>query len=385
MSIPRSVGFPRMKNESGEVRVFLPEFIEYLSGLDTSIYIEEGYGARSGYTFEDYKRADPNIYMCSEEEAYQKDVVVILRSPKPKDLKKIKFGSVLISMLHYPTRPLRVGRLIKLGIKAISLDSIINDNNIRLVENMKAVAWNGLEAAFDWLEKDWPGMVRPNKKPIHVLILGTGMIGKHAIEAATKLGNVERNNDHISSNGPGAVAVSVGRNITSNPTVMKTLFEQADILVDATQRRDTSKPVVPNKWIAWLPEHAVIVDLAVDPYIPNADPPVVRGIEGIPQGNLDQYVFTPDDSKWDSLIPETIQSEHRRTTTTCYSWPGVHPEACMRHYARQLRPLIYHLIKKGYDNLSLNGDFFERALYRATLKAWLSGEAVNSPKKSGSD
>jgi alanine dehydrogenase len=385
MSKPGSVGFPRMKNEAGEVRVFLPEFVEYLSSLDTSIYIEEGYGARSGYTFEDYKQANPNIYMCSEEEAYQKDVVIVLRSPKPKDLKKIKNGSVLISMLHYPTRPLRVGRLIKLGIKAISLDSIINDINIRLVENMKAVAWNGLEAAFDWLANDWPVMARPDKKPIRVLILGTGMVGKHAIEAATKFGNIERNNEHIASNGPGAVALSVGRNITSNPIHMKTLFEQADILVDATQRRDTSKPVVPNHWIAWLPDHAVIVDLAVDPYILNTDPPIVRGIEGIPQGNLDQYVFTPDSPNWDNFIPESVNTTHRRTTTTCYSWPGVHPEACMRHYARQLQPLMYHLIKKGYDNLSLKGDYFERALYRATLKALLRGEAVNAPKKSGSE
>jgi alanine dehydrogenase len=37
-----------------------------------------------------------------------------------------------------------------------------------MVENMKAVAWNGLEAAFDWLEKDWTGLVRPDKKPINV-------------------------------------------------------------------------------------------------------------------------------------------------------------------------------------------------------------------------
>ncbi|GAB4426513.1 MAG: hypothetical protein Kow002_15800 [Anaerolineales bacterium] len=385
MSLPQSVGFPRMKNETGEVRVFLPEFIEYLSEFGVSIYIEEGYGARSGYTFADYKRAAPNIFMCSEEEAYQQDVVIILRSPKPEDFKKLKRGAVLMSMLHYPTRPLRVSQLKALGVKAISLDSIINDDNIRLVENMKAVAWNGLEAAFDWLEKKWPGLLRPDKKPIHVLILGTGMVGKHAIEAATKFANVERNSEHIASNGPGAVALSVGRNVTSNPAVMKELFHQADILVDATQRRDTSKPVVPNDWIAWLPEHAVVVDLAVDPYTLNTDPPVVRGIEGIPQGNLDQYLFHPDDPNWDSHVPESIPSKHRRTTATCYSWPGVHPEACMRHYARQLKPLMYHLMKKGYDNLSLQGDYFERALYRATLKAWLNGEAIGTTKKSGSE
>jgi alanine dehydrogenase len=375
MSVPKSIGFPRMQQEAGEKRVFLPDFIRYLVGLGAHVYIEEGYGARSGYSFEDFKGADPKVHMCSREEAFQKDVSLILRSPKPDEFQLIEQGTILIAMLHYPTRPIRVARLKKLGIKAISLDSIANDNNMRLVENMKAVAWNGLEAAYDWLEKVWPGLVRPDEKPIQALILGTGMVGKHAVDAATKLGNIERNNDHIASNGPGAAAVSIGRNITSNATTMEALIRQADILVDATQRRNPSAPVVPNHWIAWLPKHAVIVDLAVDPYTLNTETPVVRGIEGIPQGNLDQYVFHPDDPKWDQLVPESIPSKHRRTTVTCYSWPGVHPEACMQHYARQLQPLMYHLFNKGYDGISIYGDYFERALYRGTLKAWLQGEA----------
>jgi alanine dehydrogenase len=374
MSIPKSIGFPRMQQEAGEKRVFLPEFIHYMEELGAQVYVEEGYGARSGFMFEDYKRASPNIHMCSREQAFQQDVVLILRSPKPDEFQLVKRGVTLIAMLHFHTRPIRLARLKKRGIRAVSLDSIVNDDNIRLVENMKAVAWNGLEAAFDWLEENWPGLVRPDKKPIQVLIIGTGMVGKHAVDAATKLGNIERNNDHIASNGPGAAAVSIGRNISSNPAMMERLFQETDILVDATQRRNSSVPVVPNHWITWLPEHAVIVDLAVDPYTLNTEKPVVRGIEGIPQGNLDQYVFHPDDSKWDQLVPESIPSKHRRTTVTCYSWPGVHPEACMHHYARQLQPLMYHLLKKGYEGISLSGDYFERALYRGTLKAFIQGE-----------
>jgi alanine dehydrogenase len=318
------------------------------------------------------------VFVCSHEEAFQQDVSLILRSPKPEEFKLVKRGTTLISMLHYPTRPKRVARLQELAINAISLDSIADDNNLRMVENMKAVAWNGIEVAFDWLEQYWPGLVRPDRKPINVLILGTGMVGKHAIEAATKLGNVERNIDHIASSGPGAVALSTGRNISANPVAMRTLMEQADILVDATQRRDTSRPVIHNDWIAWLPKHAVVVDLAVDPYSLDADPPVVRGIEGIPQGNLDQYIFPADDPKWDSMVPESIPSKNRRTTISCYSWPGVHPEACMLHYAHQLEPFMEVLFETGYDQLSLNGLYFERALYRAMLKAWMEQETLNA-------
>ena len=388
MAIPTTIGLPRMQNEAGEKRVFLPEFVQYLVDLGAEVFIEEGYGSRSGYNFEDYKGVNPSIHMCTREDAFQQDVALILRSPKPDEFSLVKRGTVLVSMLHYPTRPIRVKRFKELGIKAISLDSIVNDNNIRLVENMKAVAWNGLEAAFDWLERLWPGLMRPDGAPLQALILGTGMVGKHAVDAATKLGNIERNNDHIAAKGPGAIARSIGRNVATNAKTMQELFRQTDILVDATQRRNASKPVVPNSWIGWLPKHSVVADLAVDPYTLHANPPVVRGIEGIPQGDLDQYVFQPDDPKWDARVPESIPSRHRRTTVTCYSWPGVHPEACMKHYARQLEPLFYHLFKKGYDGISIHGDYFERALYRGTLKAWLQGEIDTSlvgPLQRGSE
>lgn len=372
MVIPQTIGFPRMCKEQGEKRVFLPRFIQFLAKRGASVYLEENYGARSDYTFNDYQKGLEHIHLCSRMDTWQKDIVIVLRSPTQTELEMIRPGSILISMLHYPTRPLRVQKLRKLGIYAISLDSIVSDSNIRLVENMKSVAWNGLETAFSILEEQWPGLHRPDSQPIHVLILGAGMVGKHAVEAATKLGNAERNQEHICENRPGAIALTIGRNMTYHTDRMKALLSRTDILVDATQRRNASRPVIPNAWLSCLPDHAVVTDLAVDPYTLNANPPVVRGIEGIPQGNLNKYVFSADDPDWHKTVPTSIPSTHRRTVVSCYSWPGIYPETCMRHYAGQLRPLLRRLLEVGYDGLSLKGDFFERALYRATLKAWLT-------------
>ncbi|MBN2149137.1 MAG: hypothetical protein JW726_17255 [Anaerolineales bacterium] len=374
MKPPINIGFPRMMKEAGEKRVFLPEFIQFLASHGLNVYIEEGYGSRSGFTFEDYQQANENISMCSREEAFGQDLVLTLRSPNLEEFEMLRTDACLITMLHFPTRPKRVEKLKAIGAKAISLDSIVNDSNLRLVENMHAVAWNGLEAAYDVLEKRWPGLIRPDQGPIKVLILGSGMVGKYAVDAATKLGNIERNNQHIHDHGPGAIAFTIGRNISTNPASMKMLLTQADILVDATQRRDSSKPVIPNEWLGWLPEHAVITDLAVDPYTMDIDPPVVRGIEGIPQGNLDKYIFLADDSDWDKSVPPSIPSHHRRTVVSCYSWPGVHPEVCMRHYAHQLEPLMEILIEKGYLGISIQGSYFERALFRGTLVNFLKKE-----------
>jgi alanine dehydrogenase len=366
MKNPIEVGFPRMHKEPGEKRVFPPDFIQMLTRF-ADVCLSEGYGSRLGYSFNDYRQGNPRVFQVEQREAMQKDFVIQLRSPNDDDFKWLKRGACLISMLHYNTRPKRVRILQELGVNSISLDSIVDDHNFRLVENMRAVAWNGLEVAFDILEKLWPGLERGDGNPIQALILGTGMIGKHAVEAATKLGNIERNARQIERDGPGSIAVSIGRNLTKNQTAMETLLRQVDLLVDATQRRDPSQPVVPNAWLAWLPEHAIVVDLAVDPYLLDHEPPVVRGIEGIPQGNLDKYIFLPGDPEWDKTVPTSIPSEHRRTTVSCYSWPGIHPAACMVHYARQMTPLMEELLTKGYHGLSFNGGYFDRALYRARL------------------
>ena len=365
----KSIGFPRMELEAGEKRVFLPDFIQQMARLGDRVVIEEGYGSRLGFDKADYRQGNNKVHHDSRQAAFEQDLVLILRAPDD-DLTRMNPGTILMSMLHYPTHPMRIPRFKELGLKTISLDNIINDNDVRLVENMKAVAWNGLEVAFDLLESRWPGLTRPDGLPIRVLLLGTGMVGRRAVDAAVHLGNVERNNQHIQRGGPGVVCEAVGRNVTVNPEKMTEMLKQTDVVVDATQRHNPAQPVVPNDWIQHLPQHAILLDLSVDPYIPESDPPVVRGIEGIPKGDLNKFVFQPEDLDWEDTIAAGVPTKHRRTAVTCYSWPGFHPEACMTHYAKQLDPLMPVLFEKGYDGLSMDGGYFERALYRATLKAW---------------
>lgn len=78
-----------------------------------------------------------------------------------------------------------------------------------------------------------------------------------------------------------------------------------------------------------------------------------------------------DDPQWAEAIPEKIPSDQRRTVVACYSWPGIHPEACMRHYGGQIRRLMRVLREKNYDTLSPDGLYFERALYRARFDTFI--------------
>ena len=376
-------GLPRMHVEQGERRDFLPKLVAGLEKRGVKVHLEYGYGAGMGLSEEDYLSVSPRVRFVSYQEVFEQQYVLVLRCPVDEDLKMLEPGSCLISMLHYPTRPQRVELLRLLEVEAISLDSIKDDSGRRMIENLRSVAWNGLEAGFQVLRRTYPspGMEDRTRAPVNATVLGVGAVGVLAVQAASRYGDVKLWKKLAEGGTPGVQVTAIDYDLAGREDVMHDILARTDILVDATQRRDASKPVVPNEWIAWLPEHAVIVDLSVDPYTLDADPPVVRGVEGIPQGNLDQYVFAVDDPKWDKLVPESIPSKHRRTTVTCYSWPGVHPKACMQHYGRQLEPLLYPLVEKGYDGISIEGDTYERALYRATLKAWLQDEADKSGRE----
>jgi len=377
-----TIGFPRMRKEPNERRDFLPPLVGLLTALGAEVYVETGIGSGMGYSDVDYTALSPDVHVTDEETAYPQDVVVVLRSPEGR-YEKLRRGSILISMLHFPTRPARVRLLRDLGIEGIALDMIAGDDGRRLVENLRSVAWNGVAAAFAALERRWPALLDVDRDPVRVTIMGAGQVGKHAVEFATKFGDDARNEAFMRQGLPGVEVVTTGRNLTRDVPYLKRRLAVTDILVDATQRHDPAVPIVPNAWLGLMPAHAVICDLVVDPYLLDADPKVVRGVEGIPQGSLDHWEFDPDDPAWDALPPE-IPTTERRAVVSCYSWPGVRPEPCMHVYGSQLAPLVETLIQAGgMDGIGQGGSFHARALWRGSLRAWLAGETTGPAAPGG--
>ena len=369
----RTVGLPRMHKEAGERRDFLPDFVAFLDRIGAErVVVEDGYGAGMGFTADDYLKASDKVRVGSYEECLAQDLVALVRCPSDDAIRKLRPGAVLLSMLHYPTRPNRVALLRERGVRGVSLDGLTDERGARMVENLEAVGWNGVRAAFQELSHHIRHFDQPGRRPTRVVVMGSGYVGGHACRAATRCGDPVLREALARKGVPGVAVTVVDYDVTGHENAMLDLLEHTDLLVDATARPDPSQYVIPNAWVGALPEHAVMLDLSVDPYDFTTTPPEVKGIEGMPEGNLDQFVFQPDDPVYREMDARIVRT-HRRTALSCYSWPGVDPRACMEVYGRQIEPITRVLFEVPLDSLDPeHGRHFERATARAEVNRWKS-------------
>ena len=371
MGGPTTFGFPLMHLEEGERRCFLPCLMRALDQAGAAhIVVEEGYGEQMGVPTGEYVAASHKVKVGSYEDCLAQDVVAQVRCPPEDALRSLRPDSTLVAMLHFPTRPGRVAFLSELGVRCISLDSIADDLGRRLVENMQGVGWYGVRAAFRELRRVHRRFDSPARGPLRATILGAGAVAGHAVRAATRYGDEDLHRRLVSHNVLGVEVTVLDYDTTWNENTMLSRLERTDLLVDATARHDLSRPIVPNEWIEALPQNAVVLDLAADPYDFTLAPPHVKGIEGVPEGTLDRYVFQPDDPAYERMDPR-IDRTFRRIALSCYSWPGVEPGACMEVYSRQVEPVLELLLRAPIEDWDVeHGAYIERAVARAELGRW---------------
>jgi len=139
------LGLPRMHMEAGERRDFLPEFIVAADRAGAGeIVLESGYGQGMGFGSDAYLSASSKVRFAGYDEVLSSDIVTVIRCPGEAALRAMRTGALLMTMLHYPTRPLRTRLIADLGLRAISLDGVVDDLGRRQVEYLEAVGWNGV-------------------------------------------------------------------------------------------------------------------------------------------------------------------------------------------------------------------------------------------------
>ncbi|QXM06928.1 alanine dehydrogenase [Crassaminicella indica] len=366
-----SIGLPKIYGINGEIRAFLPSFIEKLCSYDIDIFLEENYGVEMGFHKEDYLKANNKVKFVPHEEIYKKDLVIVLKAPKIQELEMMPKKSSLISMLHYDSRPKIVEKLKEKEIISYSMDSIVDDEHNRMVVTYELTALGGIRAAFQEMKKRKKDFFSRNRGPIKVTIIGMGQLGVRAGRICMSFGDEALLDKIIEQDLPGVMVQYIGRHITKHKNLLPDIFSDTDLLIDATRRIDFSKYIVPNEYIKFLKEDSIILDLTADPYDASVSPIQVKAIEGIPHGDVKKYIFEKDDIAYND-IPSQVSTKHRRVTLSCSGWPGVLPKESMKIYEEKLMPFVDVLLKKGHNITLTSNNRFERGLYRGTLDYFLN-------------
>ncbi len=360
-----TVGFPKIKNFGGDIRDFLPSLFIYLKKFENiEVFLEKGYGSGFGLNEIDYIKVNPKIKFVPEEEVYKKDLIVIIKMPELKDLEKLKDGCSIFTMCHYHTRASYVELFKIKGIKSFSMDAVVDDYGKRIFVDYFRTAYNGSAIAFNELKKSMPDFYSSHRRPINVTVLGVGFVAQNCARSFEILGDEE----FLGKSIPGIVIRLLPRTVTYSRSLMKTILETTDVLTDATSRRDLSEVIVENSSLSYLPEHAIILDLAADRY----DEAQVKPIEGTILGNLSKMVIYGNDELYNDL-PRNVKSKNRRTTVSCNAWPGVTPKESIQFYELLLKDYLNILLTKDTEEINKESDnYFERALYRSSLSNYLN-------------
>ncbi len=124
-------------------------------------------------------------------EAFDKDIVMILKNPDPEDLEMLRDGCVYFSMLHYATRPKVCEVLSRKGIRALAMDHVVDDKGLRMFVDYFGTAFNACQAGVEALKDTYPDFYSEDRGPIKALVMGVGGVGQNAIRSLEILSDRE--------------------------------------------------------------------------------------------------------------------------------------------------------------------------------------------------
>ena len=236
------------------------------------VCIETRAGSGSGFSDDDYRSRGATI--GTAEEAWASDLVVKIKEPLPVEYQFLQ-GQMLFTYLHLAgVDPTLTHALLDSGTTGIAYETVEDDTGgLPLLAPMSAVAGTMSALVGAWyLAKfnDGRGILpgRVMGEPFgRVLVIGDGIVGKHASAAAVGLGaNVAIATRHLDREE--SLKKAIGDNlevVLSSPETLKRLLPETDLLIGGVLLRGARAPHVVNRaMIESMPDGSVLVDVSID-------------------------------------------------------------------------------------------------------------------------
>ena len=268
------IGLPKeIKNH--EYRVGLtPASVRELTSRGHQVLVQTGAGASIGLTDEQYTAAGATLATDAASVFAKADMIVKVKEPQPQECAMLRPGQLLYTYLHLAPDPEQTAALVKSGAVCIAYETITGPGGgLPLLAPMSEVAGRmAIQAGAAHLEKSKGGMGVllggvPGVPAGHVVILGAGVVGTHALQMAVGMGArvtvLDKNVDRLRQ-----LDLVFGNRISTVYSTALSVEEavlSADVVVGGVLIPGAAAPkLVTRDMIARMKKGAVVVDVAID-------------------------------------------------------------------------------------------------------------------------
>lgn len=267
------IGIPK-EIKNNENRVALPPSGVFdLTNRGHQVLVEEDAGKGSAITDEEYAAAGATI-IDNAADVWAAEMVMKVKEPLPEEYQYFRKGLLLFTYLHLAANKPLTEALVTSGVNAIAYENVQPaDNTLPLLAPMSEIAGRmAAQIGANYLERvnggkgillsGVPGVRRGN-----VVVIGGGVVGLNAAKLALGLG---ANVTLLDVSVPRLKELDIifGNSVQtmmSNSYNIQECMKTADLVIGAVLIPGHKAPtLVTREMVAQMPDHGVIVDVAID-------------------------------------------------------------------------------------------------------------------------
>ncbi len=269
------IGIPKERILEEKRVALAPAGVDALVKSGHSVFIENGAGAESHFTDEQYQKVGATIVYSPEETFQRSDMIVKIAPLTEEESEMLQEEQVVFSFLHLAlSRKKIIDNILKKRVTAIGYELIESDGNLPVMHTMSEIAGQvAIQVAERYLESSNPhsrGVLMggiTGVAPAAIVIIGAGVVGLTAARAALGRGAHVIILDKDIARLRRMDSFFKGRvtTVVSNPYTLARGAKFADVLIGAASIRGEKAPMlVTEEMVKTMKNGAVIVDVAID-------------------------------------------------------------------------------------------------------------------------
>ena len=338
------VGIPR-ETTAGETRVAAtPESVKKLRAAGLAVALESGAGLSAHFPDTAYQAAGAEI--VDHARALASDVVFKVHKPTAAEIRRLKRGGVLISLLDMCHDDGTFDLLADQGVDSFALEMMPRLSRAQTMDVLSSQAniagYRAVLEAARLYGHFFPMMMTSagSAKPARVVVLGAGVAGLQAIATARRLGaqvwayDVRPEvKEQVQSLGAKFIEFDLGESGSGQGGYAKVLSPEARVKQQHLLQQELKKA-------------DVIVSTALIPCMPAPVLITEEAVEGMPEGAVIVDLAAATGGNCPLTVPDQILLKHGVIICGITNFPALMPSDASNFFARNL----YNFLMLMLDN-----------------------------------